>query len=88
MSARFGSVLLVALLIAGCGRRSADDSRAPRALAPDRLRALSVYFSDGQAEHLVPVTRYLDPDSGLARGAMLALLTGPDPAERARGHLS
>jgi len=85
-----GFALLAVLQIAGCGsdRRSADDSpatRAPAPLAPDGLRALSVYWSDAQAEHLVPVTRYVDPDSGLARGAMLALLAGPDAADRARG---
>jgi hypothetical protein len=82
--------LLAALLIAGCGRerRSADDTpatRVPAPLAPDGLRALSVYFSDAQAERLVPVTRYLDPDSGLARGAVLALLAGPRSADEARG---
>jgi immunoglobulin-like protein involved in spore germination/sporulation and spore germination protein len=80
--------LLAALLIAGCGRerRSADDTPATQAPAPsDGLRALSIYFSDAGAERLVPVTRYLDPDSGLARGAVLALLAGPRPAEEARG---
>jgi hypothetical protein len=85
-----GFTLLTALLIAGCSseRRSAGDSPATRVPAPDGLRALSVYFSDGQVEHLVPVTRYLNPDSGLARGALLALLAGPDSAERARGLFS
>lgn len=58
---------------------------APAPLAPDGLRALSVYFSDAGAERLVPVTRYLHPDSGLARGAMLALLAGPDAADATRG---
>jgi len=82
--------LLLALLVAGCGgeRRGADDSRpivAPAPLAPDGTRALSVYFSDASAEHLVPVTRYVHPDSGLARGAMLALLAGPGPADETRG---
>ena len=82
--------LLAVLLIAGCGseRRSADHTpatRAPAPLASDGLRALSVYFSDAGAERLVPVTRYLDPDSGLARGAVLALLAGLRPADEARG---
>ena len=58
---------------------------APAPLAPDGLRALSVYFSDARAERLVPVTRYLHPDSGLARGAMLALLAGPGAADETRG---
>ena len=85
-----GCALLTTLLVAGCGgeRRSVGDSPAivaPAPLEPDGLRALSVYFSDARAERLVPVTRYLDPDSGLARGAMLALLAGPGPAEQARG---
>lgn len=82
--------LLAVLLVAGCGseRRSADDPAAipsPSPLATDGLRALSVYFGDAQAERLVPVTRYVHPDSGLARGAMLALLAGLEPAEEARG---
>lgn len=85
-----GFALLAVLLIGicGCERRSADDAattHAPSPLAPDGLRALSVYFSDSGAERVVPVTRYLAPDSGLARGAVLALLAGPDPADRARG---
>ncbi len=65
-----------------------SDSRpivAPALLAPDGLRALSVYFSDANAERAVPVTRYLDSDSGLARGAVLALLAGPGAAEGTRG---
>jgi hypothetical protein len=82
--------LLAVLPIAGCGgeRRSADEPPATRArapLAPDGLRALSVYFGDANAERLVPVTRYLDPDSGLARGAVFALFAGPGPADQARG---
>jgi hypothetical protein len=78
---------MAVLLIAGCGAggRSVDDSPTTRAPAPDGLRALSVHWSDGQAERLVPVTRYLDPDSGLARGAVLALLAGPNAEDRARG---
>jgi hypothetical protein len=44
-----------------------------------------VYFCDERGERLVPVTHYLDPDSGLARGAVLALLAGPGPADQARG---
>ena len=93
MPARFpqaGFVLVAMLLIEGCGaeRRSSDDSpgaRAPAPLAPDGLRTSSVYFGDVHAERLVPVTRYLHPDSGLARGAVLALLAGPDAADQARG---
>jgi hypothetical protein len=82
--------LLAAMLVAGCGgnRRSADDSpatRAPAPLAPNGLRALSIYWSDTKAERVVPVSRYLDPDSGLARGAMLALLEGPNAEDLARG---
>ncbi|MEO5618784.1 MAG: Gmad2 immunoglobulin-like domain-containing protein [Candidatus Eisenbacteria bacterium] len=78
------------LLIAGCGsNRRSDDipsaGLAPAPLAPDGLRALSVYFGDAQAARLVPVTRYLNPDSGLARGAVLALLAGPDTTDRMRG---
>ena len=92
---RAGSALLAVLvaavlMLAGCGgdRRGAGESPvapAPAPLAPDGLRALSVYFTGPQAERLVPVTRYLNPDSGLARGVVLALLAGPDSAERARG---
>jgi hypothetical protein len=88
-STRAGWALLTLLAIAGCGsdRRVADDSasaRSPADLVPDRLRALSVYFGDSQAERVVPSTRYLDPDSGLARGAVLALLAGPDASDRTR----
>lgn len=87
---RMAPFLLAVLLAAGCGsqRRSADDPAAipsPAPLAPDGLRALPVYFGDAQAERLVPVTRYLHPDSGLARGALLALLAGPEPADATRG---
>src|SRR5687767_126412 len=83
-------ILFAALQIASCGRdrRSAEDSpaTAPSAvLAPDGLRALPVYWSDANAERVVPVMRYHDPGSGLARGAVLALLAGPDAEERARG---
>ena len=90
VKAQAGCALLTVLLVAGCGgeRRSADDLPAIGAsapLAPDGLRALSVFFGDAGAERLVPVTRYLHPDSGLARGAMLALLAGPDAADQARG---
>lgn len=82
--------LLAVMLIAGCAkdRRSAGDTQptqTPAPLAPDGLRALSIYWGDAKAERVVPVTRYLDPDSGLARGAMLALLAGPDAEDRARG---
>ena len=45
-------------------------------LLPNGLRATSIYFADSEATHLVPVTRYLRPDSGLARGALTALLAG------------
>ena len=85
------AVLLLIAAIAGCGgeRRGAPESRAPEPespapVAPD-LRASTIYWSDRQAERVVPVTRYLDPDSGLARGAVLALLAGPDAEEGARG---
>ena len=62
------------------------EPRAPTpaaTLAPDGLRATSVYFADREGRRLIPVTRYLVPDSGLARGAVQALLGGPlaeDPA--------
>ena len=84
------SALLLALLVAGCGgeRQGTNDSHSsvtPAPLAPDGLRALSIYFGDANAERLVPVTYYLDPDSGLARGAVLALLAGPGPAGQTRG---
>lgn len=87
---RWASVALLAVLqMAGCGgnRRSADDApaQAPAPLTPDGLRALSIYWSDAKAERVVPVTRYLNPDSGLARGAMLALLEGPNAEDQARG---
>lgn len=89
-STRAGWALLALLAIAGCGSdgRVEEDfssARPPAALAPDRLRALSVYFGDAQAERVVPSTRYLDPDSGLARAAVLALLAGPDATDRTRG---
>jgi germination protein M len=87
---RAGFTLFAVLSIAGCGGggRSEGDPPAtpsPGPLAPDGLRALSVYFSDARAERLVPVTRYVNPDSGLARGATLALLVGPGPEDQARG---
>lgn len=85
-----GFIPLAVLLAAGCGGdgRTVDGSPTtvtPAPPAPDGLRALSVYWGDGQAERVVPVTRYLDPDSGLARGAVLALLAGPSAEERTRG---
>jgi spore germination protein GerM len=78
--------------VAGCG--APRSSPAPSAtgqdttrlapafeLAPDGLRAVSIYFSGRNGDRLVPVTRYVLPDSGLARGALLALLAGPAPEE-------
>lgn len=88
-AARLVVTVLAVMLGAGCDgqRRSAGDSvaRPPVPLAPNGLRALSIYFSDREAQRVMPVTRYLDPDSGLARGAVLALLAGPDAADRVRG---
>jgi hypothetical protein len=90
LASQAGLALLLALMVAGCGGegRGKDASHgdsSPVPLAPDGLRALSVYFSDANAERLVPVTRYLHPDSGLARGAVLALLAGPGAADKPRG---
>lgn len=85
------TAVLILTLVAGCGggetphgsQTHATPAPQAAALAPDGLRATSVYFSDRDAQRLVPVTRYVHPESGLARGAVLALLAGPqagDPA--------
>jgi hypothetical protein len=85
---RSASVLLGVLALAGgCGPatgpasspKPSPDTTAASAgtLAPGGLRATSIYFADGGASRLIPVTRYLLPDSGLARGAVVALLAGP-----------
>jgi hypothetical protein len=84
-----GGLALATLIAAGCGRQSAtprgdETPSAPPPLAPDGLRAVTIYFANEDATRLVPVTRYLDADSGLARGAVLALVTGPNPEERER----
>lgn len=76
--------LVAALLAASCGKTPrqtsapADTAAALSSvpLTPNGLRATSVYFADSEAAHLLPVTRYLRPDSGLARGAVTALLAG------------
>ena len=86
-------VWLLAWTLAGCGEQRSTSTpagttdrsnEAPVAeLAPDGLRAVTVYFANPDGQRLVPVTRYVLPDSGLARGALLALLAGPsaeDPA--------
>ena len=65
-----------------CGTDHTSTSR-PVELAPDGLRAVTVYFANPDGRRLIPVTRYVPPDSGVARGALLGLLAGPsaeDPA--------
>ena len=83
-----GFTLLAILWVVGCGRgRDSDHTTTtsePGSPAPDGLRAVTVYFSDSLAERLVPVTRYVRADSGLARGAVLALLAGPDANDQTR----
>lgn len=87
--AHWRTLALASVLLAtafACGReRQARAPAEPPPLAPDALRAVTIYFGDAEATRVVPVTRYVDPDSGLARGAVRALLAGPDAAERARG---
>jgi sporulation and spore germination protein/immunoglobulin-like protein involved in spore germination len=78
------SVLLTTVFACARERQAPGPTEKPP-LAPDALRAVTIYFSDAEAMRVVPVTRYADPDSGLARGAVRALLAGPDSAERARG---
>lgn len=72
-------------LACGCGKTvppqqaASGDSTAAMSsvpLAPNGLRPTSIYFADSEVVHLLPVTRYLRPDSGLARGAVTALLGG------------
>jgi hypothetical protein len=89
---RLSALALVALL-SGCGGdRPAPPSgsapgpsggEAPAPLAPDGLRATSVYFSDREARRVVPVTRHLDPDSGLALQAVRAMASGLAPGDPA-----
>jgi len=86
-------VWLLAWTLAGCGGPGShsapagtdhtSNAAAPVELAPDGLRAVTVYFANPDGQRLIPVTRYVPPDSGLARGALLGLLAGPSAEDGA-----
>lgn len=87
------ALAIAPLILSGCGGDRAARTpgtepepsgvEAPAPLAPDGLRATTIYVSDREARRVVPVTRYLDPDSGLALQAVRAIVTGPVPGDPA-----